>query len=69
MSRALRNYIESSTKVKNVLVQTKIDAEMAEDFRTVCERNGWKMTDAVRAGIQKLIDDESGRSVSEGTWK
>ena len=67
MSRALRNYIEGSKKLKDVLIAAKIDTEMAEDFKAVCTKNGWKMTDAVRAGIQKLIDDESDRK--EGSFK
>jgi len=61
MSRALHNYIETEAKVKDVLIQTKIDADMAEDFKAVCEKNGWKMTEAIRGLIRKTIDDYSGR--------
>jgi hypothetical protein len=60
MSISLRKYIETSGKIKNVLIQTKIDADLADAFRRVCERNGWKLSDAIRAGIRKLVDDESG---------
>jgi hypothetical protein len=62
MSIALRKYIEDSHKLKTVLIQAKIDEDLAYDFRSVCEKNGWKQTEAVRAGIRKLVDDELDRS-------
>lgn len=56
MSKELREYLPEPKE--QIMLQARVDRELAAKVKSICKLNGWKTVDAVRAGLRKLVDDE-----------
>jgi predicted DNA-binding protein len=56
--RSIRNYLpKPGHQEKTEIVQARIPSAMKEEMKRLADKNHWKPSQIIRAGIQKFIED------------